>query len=839
MTANIVELKQEYARRAGELELKVQVPCDGVFLSDTAIIAEAPGEREVVMKRPLIGGSGKLLWTELRKYADLQRNHVFVTNVVRRQLLFDDRKSGVPSAELDHWIALLKWELTQLPNLKYVVLLGNYAMHAVLGHEGITQWRGSVVKTDLAWWDGTAPGSIEYDDEGRPTGELTHVRRKKLTTICINNPAAVIRSPSLTPVFRMDVAKIRSIRDGSFKEHTIDEYINPSPSQAVAWCDRMHDERLPIAFDIEVISNETACIGLANNTHEGMCINFRNIGENRWSLMDERQVRKRLNTLLSDDSVRLVAQNGNFDAYWLWYKDRIRCAPIWFDTMLAHHVLYPLLPHNLGFLCAQYTTHPFYKDESKEWREGGDIDTFWRYNVKDICITRAAQQGLERELRDQAMEPLYFNHVMRLQPHLIRATVAGILADRERKDQIAADLSEEVAQILAEINAAASDAVGEEISINPSSPKQMADLYFRRLRLVGKGTKTDKTNRRYMRDYPRTTEQQRTILDLVDRYAEEKKFLGTYAEMKVDPDDRIRCEYKQTGVASAPGRLSSASVMWGSGTNLQNQPERAYQMYLADEGYVYIYFDLSQAEARAVACFAEIYEWLEQFERARLDGSYDCHRALASQMFGMLYHDVTTSDRDASGNPTIRFIAKRCRHGLNYRMGPPRLAETTGLPMREAEAHYHTYHRITPELKEWWGRLEREVKQTRQLTTPFGRRLLFMSRIDDEAMKSIVAFKPQSTIGDKVSQVWYQCEDDHRWPTDARICMNIHDALIGLAPASKAMTCLSIMKHYAEKPLMMNNIEMIIPAETKMSVPGDDGRHRWSTLKPVEVEACH
>ena len=56
-----------------------------------------------------------------------------------------------------------------------------------------------------------------------------------------------------------------------------------------------------------------------------------------------------LQSLLADPRTQLVAQNGHYDATWLWFKDRIRVHAHWFDTMLAHHFLYPGLPHDLGF----------------------------------------------------------------------------------------------------------------------------------------------------------------------------------------------------------------------------------------------------------------------------------------------------------------------------------------------------------------------------------------------------------------------------------------------------------------------------------------------------------
>jgi hypothetical protein len=107
--------------------------------------------------------------------------------------------------------------------------------------------------------------------------------------------------------------------------------------------------------------------------------------------------------------------------------------------------------------------------------------------------------------------------------------------------------------------------------------------------------------------------------------------------------------------------------------------------------------------------------------------------------------------------------------------------------------------------------------------------------------------------------VWYESEDDPDWPRDARICLNIHDALICLAPLGKLTRCLSIMKRYAEEPINVQSIvtgrtrPMIIPVETKVSVPTvwsideegklqyterEDGRHRWYGMKPIDIEAA-
>lgn len=821
-------MRSEYKRRADQLGLDCSVLMDGDVNSEIAIIVEAPGAREVETHTPLIGGSGQLLWNTLNKVTErantteagkrrplrVTRRTVYVSNVCKRQLSTVKGKQVLAAAEKQQWIQLLKWELAQLPNVKYILIMGNLALNALTGENGITLWRGSVLQRPIATLDTST---------------------RDVTMFCAFNAAAVLRTPMHEPIFMLDMARFVSVVQGTFKPHKVDvSRINPSPAEAIQWCEKMIDERKPVAFDIEIMSHETACVGLANTAHDGMCINYRAFDENRWSIQDEAKVRKNIQRVF--DNTNLIAQNGNFDCSWLWYKDAMRVPRVWFDTMLAHHTLYSILPHSLAFLTSQYTTHPYYKDEGKDWREGGNINQFWEYNIRDAAITYAVQMRLHEELRRDGMEEFFFDHVMRLQPHLVRMTVGGVRIDKTLKDKIAVELREKVNELRVTFQEQARIATNDDaLDVNPNSPPQLSVLFYRELGLHSRYHDTGALTRSKWIDDPRTPEPTRKMLQTLNEYKKEDKFVSTYAEMAIDEDSRIRCEYKQTGVQSAPGRLSSAKVMWGTGANLQNQPERAYDMFITDPGYCFVYFDLAQAEARVVAWLANIETWIEQFERARLEGGYDAHRALASDMFNIPYDEVPTYDRTPDGELTIRYIAKRCRHGLNYRMAAPRLAETTGLPLYRAQESYTIYHRLTPQLREWWQDTEIEVRKNKILISPMGRQLRFLGRIDDSALDSIIAFRPQSTIGDKVSEIIYQCHDDTNWPHDARIAMNIHDALIGISPIKKAVKCLRIMKRYAESPIVINGRPLIIPADCKMSQPDEYGVHRWSTLKSVEL----
>ena len=804
---NSRELTQEFRRRAGSVGLKVDVFGDGNTTARIAIIAEAPGPREVELRTPMVGETGKYLWNALRRIG-VARSDCYITNVVKKQLVINSQERAVVSqGELDHYSNLLRWELSCLPNIQYILLLGDAALNAVVGVNGIEKWRGSCLQ----------------DSDGR-------------WNIITHNPAYILRVPALESVFAQDVYKMKMIMEDRFVVPVIKPILNPTPSEAIRWMDKMQDEKLPISIDIETHSHETACIGLANSTETGMCINFRDRTDNRWSAQEERDVRLRFAKLGNDTTVRFVAQNGPFDVGWLWYKDRLRVHSIWFDTMLAHHTLYPGLPHDLGFLTAQYTNHPYYKDEREVWREGGDIDRYWEYNVKDCCITLMVANALKQELLDQSLFPFFMSHVMHLQPHLIEMTANGVSVDLTMKEKLKDVIGADVERLRQEFQRAVCAATGDQLSeVNPGSPKQLSELFFNKLRLVSRGNSVAKAARVKMLSHPGTSDASKEVILALNRYAEDKKFHSTYASTKLDEDGRIRCEYKQTGTQSAPGRLSSAKTLWDTGMNMQNQPPKARPMYVAPPGYEYFYFDLAQAEARVVAYEANIPVWKEQFERARLDGSFDSHRALASEMFKTPYDQVPTYDFDDTNSATIRYIAKRCRHGLNYRMAHERLAEVTKLPIIEALRIWMIYHRTTPELQVWWRELEEEARTKKMMFSAYGRRLVFMGPITEDSLESIVAFKPQSLVGDHTASIIYKAHEDERWPDHSRILINVHDSLTGIAPVGKGIDCLRVCKYHAEQPITIRGEPLIIPADCALSIPDGDGIHRWSNLKKLKL----
>lgn len=1104
MSKNVIHtratLEEEFRIFAAELTLDMDIFSDGPINADVIFIGEGPGENEVKSGKPFTGSSGRLLWDSVRKYG-LHRANVYSTNVVKRQISLSrtgNERHLVLRDELEKWIGLLEWELSQLSEARIVFCLGNYALEAVTGKHGITDWRGSVIKHKL------------------PNGKDGWV-------VCANNPAYAMREPKQEPVFMLDCQKLDLVNRGAFKTYEIEELINPTFKEAMAFMRDLNKSKEAIALDVEApqsIGPENICYGLSNDPHKAMCINFIDKEGSRFTLEQEHELFNTLQKLC--DSHKIIVQNGGHEIYATWLRDHLKLTT-WMDTLLAHHDLYPQLPHNLGFLTAQYTTHPYYKGEYDDWKLSQNFDDLWRYNCltgdtkvlmadltwkrldtivpgdeiiapdehatgmrssrklrrsivskiagskkpviavhlsngevikgtydhqvikqkigkrgkregyewvqlctlkandivpsitpwelidsreagwlsgifdgegtfwrtadiyprvgfsqnsgrvlskahelltrlgfkwntvnkkgciytdiqdgvsgtlrfigsikperlyhklletlnegwggynsfekvyvihteyqddepvydittstgtfiangvtahncKDAAITKRASQRLLAELQQQGRTDFFFNHTMRAQNHIAHATVHGLAVDTTVKDAIVAACTEDVQAIKNDFYRIVHELIGDDQYYpNPGSPQQMKELFFTYLKLRGKGLSVDKSNRKLILKNPMTTGLEKEMITLLDRYTEENKFNGTFANSRVSPDHRFRTDYKQYGVARAPGRLSSSMLINGEGGNQQNQPLRARGMYITDQPTPYIqckekddivfcYFDLAQAEARVVAYRANIPKWKEQFERARIDGSYDCHRALASEMFKVPYNETPKDDwtDDASPKPTIRFTAKRCRHGLNYRMERYKLAEVTGLSYHEAARAFTLYHQITPELRLWWEQEEKQFRLTKTQFNALGRRNKIIQRIDEEALETVVAFYPQSTIGDKVVQVWYQAEEDDKWPDRnyARVAINVHDNLVAMTTRKYAKTVLSILKKHAETPLLIQDAwnrkaeKLIIPADLKMSYrseaildekgkikfeKGPNGYHRWSHMDKVKL----
>lgn len=829
---------------AASLGLKIDCGGAGNTNARVAIVSDYPGEQEKRTGVPMSGSVGRFMWEQLTKYTKLTRNDVYVTNAIKEYHDTDNagNKPKVSNDEFVRWRELLLLELRALQRLEYIIVLGGQALEALFGYTTITNWRGSVLE-----WEGKRC-YIAYNP--------AYVGKR--------NKRGQTEDPMRSVIYKFDMRRVDALVNK--KENTVEPPIETRVVRTMTdfnECMRYMRARsavTDICLDIEHINHETCCVGLCADSMTGWVVPFNDTTTNLWSVDDELQIRLGLQQLLGDVRTKILGHYVASDVMWLWFKDRIRCGHIHDDTMLSHHALYSLLPHSLAFLTSQYTWHPYYKDEYTEWKTLDAAEVGWAYNAKDTVLTTRIHRALSNELREHGLEKFYRDYIMSVTDELVSACVLGVPVDLQRKGELDAQYIAEFNKKRADLEQYIHSVCGRDVNINSS--KQLSELIYRDMKVVHvvRGKNCSSTAALILQDIldkPSTTEQAKDVINKLLTYREDAKFLSTNLGIStsmdekktgkqgrklVDDDGVFRAAYSQTGTKRAPGRLSSSMNQWNTASNIQNQPPRARQMYVAPPGYVFVYIDSAQAEARLVGWYAEIEAWINEFEQARLHGGIDCHRALASRIFGVPYDEVPKKDHDENDQPTIRYIGKRARHGLNYRMQPITFAAQTGISLGMAIMVHDAYHRETPELRKWWSATEREVYDSKRklgygvLFNAFGRRLTLLQELNDQALETIVAFKPQSSLGDLLLKAWRKCHADPRWDTQyGMIRINVHDSLSAIVREDRAKACAAMLVQYAEEPMVINNRKLIIPAEAKISVPDEHGVHRWSNLKTLQL----
>jgi DNA polymerase-1 len=273
-----------------------------------------------------------------------------------------------------------------------------------------------------------------------------------------------------------------------------------------------------------------------------------------------------------------------------------------------------------------------------------------------------------------------------------------------------------------------------------------------------------------------------------------KKILSTYLRAKLDKDNRIRTTYLITGTET--GRLASRESVHGTGTNLQNVPKGiARRLFIPDSYKLFVSGDLSQAEARVVAYLAGEDALIRLFESGG-----DIHRKNASSIFRVQEASVTDKQRQ---------LAKRVVHASNYGMGPITFAKNAGISVQEAKRLLNAYFATYPGIKLWHMATVTRLNKSRMLTTPFGRKRLFMGTYNESLKKVAYAYVPQSTVSDILNTGLLNVYDEIS-SMDAQILLQVHDSIVvQCLPDDFQRICL-IIKNSLERSIKIKGIDGVV-----------------------------
>ena len=522
------------------------------------LVGEAPSNEEIRRDRPFVGPSGRLL-DSLLQAAGLRRAELYLTNafedaLTKRGKEFTIRGSYDPVMD-NHGFTPYGMKLLEEGLFKrlatfggnVIVPVGGVSLQALTEHKEIMKWRGSILPTVVG--------------------------KKCVPTV---HPAAVLRGQPLWKYYIHRDLK-RAKEESSSAELNLPErqlHIQPNYGEAMSYLASLLNEDT-VAFDIEVGKGELSCIGFSHDPAYAMCIPFTG-PEVRWSVVQERDLMVAIATVLGSHEVRKVNQNILFDMQFLLNKYGIHTRGEVECHMCAHSIMFPDFPMGLDFQCSWWTREPYYKDEGKQWKKAiKNWPEWWRYNCKDAAVSLEIWQVLEPMLHDEGFWDQY-RETMEMFPALMFMQSHGVKVDHERLVIEKERAEKELAALRAELISVA------DYEINPNSPKQLMKYFYEHKKI------TPYVNRKTGQPTVDDTALQRIInryhlpeAMLIQKIRRLGKLVGTYMDVTLDEDARVRCSYNPRGTTT--GRLSSSQTIFGTGMNLQNVHPQFRSFLVSDQ----------------------------------------------------------------------------------------------------------------------------------------------------------------------------------------------------------------------------------------------------------------
>jgi len=289
-----------------------------------------------------------------------------------------------------------------------------------------------------------------------------------------------------------------------------------------------------------------------------------------------------------------------------------------------------------------------------------------------------------------------------------------------------------------------------------------------------------------------------------------------YKVDNISSDGRIRTAFNIAGTLGA--KLSSSEPLWGPGTNLQNQPALARQMFIPDPGYSFLECDQSQAEAIVTAYLADDPIHIDAFRTGK-----DVHRITACLIMGW---DPSRWAEIPKDSP-VRQLYKTCNHAFNYDMGPDTFMRTVNqrfdpddptsiqLDRSTAREIRTRYLAVRPSLPGYWERVRTWLKRdNRVLRTPFGRECQFLDSWGDELFKQAYSYIPSATVGEITNIGIIKCGADREvQESGAQFLLQVHDSILWQIPTANIEAIAPKIMKLLEVPFEINHTRVIIPIE--------------------------
>ena len=415
--------------------------------------------------------------------------------------------------------------------------------------------------------------------------------------------------------------------------------------------------------------------------------------------------------LFEDEKAIKVGQNIKYDMivlanYGVTIKGKL------FDTMIAHYVLQPELHHGMDYLAEVYLKYDTIKIEKligakgKNQRNMRDLSPtdIYKYACEDADVTLKLKNILEKELETNNVKELFEEIEMPLVPVLAYMERNGVRIDTDALKETSKHFTVRMREIEEEIYQLAG------MEFNVSSPKQVGEILFDRLKIVEKAKKTKTGQYVTSEEVLESLKGKHQIVEKILDYRGLKKLLSTYIDSLpelINPKTgRIHTSFNQT--VTATGRLSS------SNPNLQNIPIRnedgkeIRKAFIPDDGCEFFSADYSQIELRIMAHLSGDENMIEAFREEQ-----DIHAATAAKIYKTDISQVTREQRSK---------AKTANFGIIYGISVFGLAERLNVDRKEAKELIDGYFENYPKVKAYMDESIKVARDKGYIETIFKRK---------------------------------------------------------------------------------------------------------------------
>jgi DNA polymerase-1 len=492
---------------------------------------------------------------------------------------------------------------------------------------------------------------------------------------------------------------------------------------------------------------------------------------------DRKETREWLELLKSpfaNGSIEKIGQNLKYDLHILKNYE-LEVKGDLFDTMIAHFVLKPEQKHNLNMLAEQYLGYGMVEIESLIGKKGVRQSSFrsvdpekaCEYAGEDADITWQLAEIFKKEIEEQGFRELCDTIEMPLIPVLMKMEHQGVKLDVEALNLFAIKLREDILTTEQEIFSLA----GMEFNI--SSPKQLGEVLFDRLKIVEKPKKTKTKQYATGEEILIQLKDKHPIVGKMLEYRSLKKLLTTYVsalpQLVKPKTGKIHTSFNQALVTT--GRLSSVNP------NLQNIPireERGREIRRAfipeQKNNIFFSADYSQIELRLMAHLSGDEQMIAAFVN-----NEDIHTATAAKIYKIKPGDVSRE---------MRGRAKTANFGIIYGISAFGLAQRMQISRTEARELIDGYFESYPGVREFMDESIRMARENGFVETMFGRKrhlpdiLSRNSVVRGNAERNAINSPIQGSAADIIKIAMIRIQDSFaKEQLQSALILQVHDEL--------------------------------------------------------------